>query len=311
TRKYGETLSSSVFVKLPCGSKWKMKLARQDNKIWLEGGWPDFSKHYSLKRGSMLMFRYEGNSEFHAVIFDKSTVEIDYPSIPLHFDNYDVDLELAEDDSPCPKAREKSPLPCSQPPKRMRASPTQSNLSGPNECVLDSSIVKRNLQSSKPEIIGKPDLPAETDRDKSSTRRKRVYQIVTSIKTPMDRSKNVAALQKASDFKSKHPFFKVVMQPSYVYGYHLNVPLDFATRYIKNEGDAVLLVPNGNYWCAQFKTSPLSCSNRSARLCNGWQEFAKGNNLEVGDVCIFELLDVDGKEISFKVSIVHRAESAS
>ncbi|POO02667.1 B3 DNA binding domain containing protein [Trema orientale] len=272
-----------------------MKLARQDNKIWLERGWPDFSKHYSLKRGSMLMFRYEGNSEFHAVIFDTSTVEIDYPSITLRFDNYDVDLELPEDDSPCPKASEKSPLPCSQPYKRMRASPTQSNLSGPNECVLDR----------------KPDLPDETGRDKSSTRRKRECQIVTSIKTPMDRSKNVAALQKASDFKSKCPFFKVVMQPSYVYGYHLYVPLDFATRYIKNGGDVVLLVPNGNYWCAQFKTSPISCSNRSARLCNGWQEFANGNNLEVGDVCFFELLDVDGNEISFKVSIFHLAESAS
>ena len=126
-------------MKLPCGSKWKMELRKHENKIWLEKGWPDFAKHYSIKRGSMLVFRYEGNSEFHAVIFDTSTVEIDYPSIPVHFDNPDIDLELqalkevvVEDDfveildglSPCPKAREKSSLPCSQPHKKMRTSPT-------------------------------------------------------------------------------------------------------------------------------------------------------------------------------------------
>ncbi|PON54053.1 DNA-binding pseudobarrel domain containing protein [Parasponia andersonii] len=35
-RKYGKTFSDSVFVKLPCGSKWKMKLTKRDDKIWLE-----------------------------------------------------------------------------------------------------------------------------------------------------------------------------------------------------------------------------------------------------------------------------------
>ena len=69
-RKYRETLSNSAFVKLPCGSKWKIELTKQENNIWLEKGWPDFAKHYFIKRGSMLVFRYEGNSEFHAVIFD-------------------------------------------------------------------------------------------------------------------------------------------------------------------------------------------------------------------------------------------------
>ncbi|POO02675.1 B3 DNA binding domain containing protein, partial [Trema orientale] len=93
-RKYGENLTNSVFVKLPCGSKWKMDLMEQDNKIWFEKGWPDFAKHYALKRGSLLIFRYEGNSEFHAVIFDASTVEIDYPSISVDFDKSNVDLEL-------------------------------------------------------------------------------------------------------------------------------------------------------------------------------------------------------------------------
>ena len=90
----GILLSNSVFVKLPCGSKWKMKFNKKNDDIWLEKGWPDFAKHYSIKRGSMLNFRYEWYSVFHIVIFDTSTVEIDYPSKPVNFDEFDVDLEL-------------------------------------------------------------------------------------------------------------------------------------------------------------------------------------------------------------------------
>ena len=77
-------------------------------------------------------------------------------------------------------------------------------------------------------------------------------------------------------------------------------------RYIKNQGDVVLTVPNGKYWSAQFKITPLKFKNRFPRLCDGWQEFANSNNLEVGDVCIFELLD--GTQILFEVSIVRFAE---
>lgn len=142
-----------------------MKLTKEDDNIWLEKGWPDFAKHYAIKRGSMLIFRYEGNSEFHAVIFDTSTVEIDYPSVPVDFDKSDSDLEpqairneFVEDDSveilddlfPCPKARQISPLSCSQPHKRMRKSP--------NECILENSISKGNLQNSEPEMIGMENL---------------------------------------------------------------------------------------------------------------------------------------------------------
>ncbi|POO02690.1 B3 DNA binding domain containing protein [Trema orientale] len=413
-RKYGEALSDSVFVKLPCGSRWKIKLAKQDNKIWLEEGWPDFAKHYSIKRGGMVIFRYEGNSEFHAVIFDTSTVEIDYPSIPVHVDKPELrgpkqevvegdSVEILDDFLYCLKAREKSPLQCSQPHKRTRTSPegeSLSNSSDPkskrsrhSERVLENSMSKGNLQSSEPEMIGmeKSTLTIicsfESDSDKSTTRRGSIYPILRRIKPRTGRSEKVAALDKASVFKSRHPFFKVFIQPSYIYGYdldnnlevgdvcvfvlledvktvfevvifradgnsetpispalefgailehrltsievarilervpfesekpffkalmepsyvgpktdHLLVPLDFAARYIKNQGDVVLSVPNCSSWFAEFRIRPL---NWAARLCNGWHEFANDNSLEVGDICIFKLLD--GTKISFEVSIV-------
>ncbi|GMN29831.1 hypothetical protein TIFTF001_002576 [Ficus carica] len=82
--KYGGTLSNPVSVKLPCGSEWKMGLRKFDGRVCLHKGWPEFVKHYSIALGHLLVFRYEGNSRFHVFIFDKTTVEIDYPPIPGH-----------------------------------------------------------------------------------------------------------------------------------------------------------------------------------------------------------------------------------
>lgn len=151
-RMYGDTLSDSIRLELPCGLRWDVGLTKCDGKVWIgEGRWADFSNHYSLGHGYLLVFRYEGNSRFHVLIFDKSTTEIDYLPKPNGVEKQDIDgqphefvkeeteedddsVEISERLSPCPKPREKSPLPCPRPQKRMRTKPvekTQSNHSHP------------------------------------------------------------------------------------------------------------------------------------------------------------------------------------
>lgn len=129
-----------MYVKVPSGSEWKMKLRECYGKLWLENGWLEFKEHYSIGRGHMLMFRYEGNSKFQVVIFDRSTMEIDYTSTPIHFDESDDSVETLVAVTPCSKTREKSPLPCFRPRKRTRTNPTgktRSNLSPP-KLILSS-----------------------------------------------------------------------------------------------------------------------------------------------------------------------------
>ncbi|PON38485.1 Immunoglobulin-like fold containing protein [Parasponia andersonii] len=70
----------------------------------------------------------------------------------------------------------------------------------------------------------------------------------------------IARILRRVPFESEKPFFKVLMQPSYVgsRGMRDHVPLDFAMRHIKNEGDVVLSVPNvsivhfAEYVCLQW-----------------------------------------------------------
>lgn len=84
------------------------------------------------------------------------------------------------------------------------------------------------------------------------------------------------------------------------------VRLDLIERHIKTEGDVVLSIPSGRSWSAQLRKRSLKTGKFAAVISSGWKEFAEDNNLEVGDVCIFELLN--GTKISFQVSIFRASD---
>ncbi|PON80438.1 B3 DNA binding domain containing protein [Trema orientale] len=90
------------------------------------------------------------------------------------------------------------------------------------------------------------------------------------------------------------------------------VPFKFATRNIKkNRSDVILELPDGRFWSAECKIRNLDDKGlpKSAGLYSGWSAFAMENNLEVGDVCIFELVTTTEK-ISFRVFIERLADDA-
>ncbi|KAL5557175.1 hypothetical protein UlMin_039411, partial [Ulmus minor] len=122
---------------------------------------------------------------------------------------------------------------------------------------------------------------------------------------PLTAKEKVIAFQIASDFKSEKPFFMVAVQPSFLKVSHgLRIPYKFANAYInKNEAELLLWVSNGRSWCVRYKTRERYFGSGStvAELCRGWKKFAQDNKLEVGDVCIFEL--IKGHELSLRVSI--------
>ena len=77
-------------------------------------------------------------------------------------------------------------------------------------------------------------------------------------------------------------------------------------RYLKKEGDVILRVPNHGSWSVQLKSRRLKTGQLLTEFHGGWKVFVVGNNLKVGDVCIFQL--VDGNKTSFEVYIVRVPE---
>ncbi|PON78684.1 B3 DNA binding domain containing protein [Trema orientale] len=207
-----------------------MKLTKNDGNIWFEEGWPDFVKHFSIKRGTVLTFRYEANSEFHIVIFDTSTAEIDYPSSPVDFDKLGVDLvlrapkeDVVEDDSikilddlsSCPKETEKSPLPYSQPCKRMGTKPTAHD-GGAIQVKPEEILTSETLTSgTRTDETGRPSSLEIFPAKQASRCMSTPWKTSLNLELPPS-SIQIARILRRVPFESEKPFFKVLMQTSYV-----------------------------------------------------------------------------------------------
>ncbi|MBA0707044.1 hypothetical protein Golax_019125 [Gossypium laxum] len=79
-KNHGNGMSSPAMFSVPSGEVWKVELTKCDGKIWCENGWLEFSNHYSLYIGHLLVFRYDGKSNFHVIIFDRTAKRYNIPT---------------------------------------------------------------------------------------------------------------------------------------------------------------------------------------------------------------------------------------
>ena len=122
--KYGVDLLDMAFLRIPNGTKWKVKLTKRDGEVWFENGWCEFACYHALTTRHLLVFRYEGNSQFSVLVFDTTTTKIEYPlddqpQVHRMEDNESNDNSIVIMDAfmPSPKTGEKPPLPCTLPHK--------------------------------------------------------------------------------------------------------------------------------------------------------------------------------------------------
>ncbi|KAJ7963964.1 B3 domain-containing protein [Quillaja saponaria] len=112
-----------------------------------------------------------------------------------------------------------------------------------------------------------------------------------------DRDKVISA---ADDYKTTNPSFKVVLKPHNIYNSFVYVPAGFGLKYFKHESiNVVLLTSKGRKWQARCFYREGSGCGRS--IGKGFAQFSRDNNLEEGDVCVFEL--IDKKKFMLEVTI--------
>ncbi|XP_040945400.1 B3 domain-containing protein Os11g0197600-like [Gossypium hirsutum] len=117
---------------------------------------------------------------------------------------------------------------------------------------------------------------------------------------PLTALEKTKAFRIASAFKSENLFFVVIIQPSNVKSCRLSIPVNFARKYLtKMHKEVIHLLSNGKSWPVIYFQH--SIEKPSLISGTGWRGFAMDNNLEVDDVCAFEL--IEGPKTSMKVTI--------
>ncbi|XP_012472263.2 B3 domain-containing transcription factor VRN1 [Gossypium raimondii] len=266
-KNHGNGMSSPAMFSVPSGEVWKVELTKCDGKIWCENGWLEFSNHYSLYIGHLLVFRYDGNSNFHVIIFDRTATEIQYPYTSNYHRQSNVILEQNIDQSRKPGEESQLPRPRPRPQSHKMVRSTKSAMETETEA----------------ECNGKPDFPARNGD--TSTNHNTVRRLNTCEK--------VKALERARNtFKSENPFFLVVIQPDYVglslgKRYRLAIPADFVRENLMKEHCSITLChSSGKTWMVTFKQQ--KGQKLYSFLQTGWVTFVRDNNIQVGDVCAFE-----------------------
>lgn len=347
--KYGDELSSVATLTVPCGRICLVELQKVNGKLWFHNGWHEFVECYSIRVGYFLVFIYEGKSNFNVHMFDLTVSEIKNPCnslSQLQESSHDNPCLLPhEKDDGLEKIlgfRPPSPnLLSSITSKKCNEyihcnwiqSTSTASLEKPH-VRTDAYNMRENFQSSRDigtqfngmELTSTEDgagsiIPCITRKTRG--RKRKSENSIQNVKlksthvrntsetltrrrravTPEEKERTIRA---AHMFRSDNPFFRVILRPSYVYrGFLLHIPSSFARTFLNTvTGFVNLQVSDGKQW-------PVRCSFKDgkAKLGQGWTEFVWENNLEEGDVCIFEL--IQAKEIVLKVAVFRVLEDAA
>ncbi|TYI99747.1 hypothetical protein E1A91_A13G038900v1 [Gossypium mustelinum] len=262
-KKFGHELSSIATLSVPSGRLWLVELRKENKRVWLDCGWTVFVEYYSICSDHDRKKRK--NSTFLDQKNDVDDLRVTVQSTRdkgIQFNG--VELTSAADEG---------------------------GLNFLNGTQKNTKEIKQEIEPDEYKSLGKfivkEELPAMNSPRSDDKKRRDATAEGKQI-----------ALRAAAMFKPDNPFCRVILRPSYVYkGIFLHIPRCFALRYLNGvDGIVTLQVSEGKKW-------PVRCiyGQSSWKFSKGWAEFVLDNNLDEGDVCVFELIST--KEIVLKVTI--------
>ncbi|KAL6658264.1 hypothetical protein ACP70R_003850 [Stipagrostis hirtigluma subsp. patula] len=316
--------AGTVSLKSSSGKTWKVELSSGSEGFCFARGWKEFVRDHSIKKGSFLVFTYDGHSQFFVMVFCQLGIED--PSALVAKPCTEIVVKVEDDAAGTSEV-------LSIPPEEVNGT-TGKRTREMNDLLADSSASKKHssllkkAEKKRSEAIVSTSKAALTYprsnedysksvldefascRNKTQVRSKDVSKtgklvsrktrqpIVISQRRPVTEEEKNLALKRANEFKSKNPFVVQIMMDSYVYvGFFMNIPCEFVRESLpKTSKKMTLWDPQGKPWEVNY----VYYHDRGvAAFSGGWGRFSLGNNLEKFDVCVFELL----KEDNIKVHI--------
>ncbi|KAI3762906.1 hypothetical protein L1987_53348 [Smallanthus sonchifolius] len=270
--------TGTVYLMGPSGNTWHADLAQETDGLFILDGWASFVRDHFLENGDSLVFRYDGNLHFTLQIFDQSSCEKETAfSAECH-----QDLSIFDQHFGKKRDREYASLLTNTVdfvPKKPRSQPNEMQ-SGLHESVDGRCEVAGFLNNA--------------DFYSSALKNPITNAMPISEVSPnddeLDRLSASEADKIARSFTSSFPHFTQVMKRFNISGsYTLNVPYQFAMAYLPNwKVKIVLHNLKGESWTVN--SIPTTRVQTSHTFCGGWLAFVRSNNINVRDICIFELV---------------------
>ncbi|KAL0438641.1 UNVERIFIED_CONTAM: putative B3 domain-containing protein [Sesamum latifolium] len=247
----------------PSGNNWYVGLIIVDSGLFLNDGWAEFVRDHFLEQGDSLVFRYDGNLHFTVQIFDRSLCEKEAAF------SAESSQDLSKYDISIVKKREREKL-------ALLDSIIEVNVEEWMQQADGNSNLRNGVTVALPLTAVPHDNPDPSVRNRT---------------TKLDMLLSASEAERiARSFTSSFPNFLKVMKRFNISGsYTLNVPYQFATEHLpKCKVKIVLRNLKGDSWTVN--SIPTTKVQTSHTFCGGWLSFVRDNNIDIGDICIFELV---------------------
>ncbi|CAD6236983.1 unnamed protein product [Miscanthus lutarioriparius] len=297
----------------PSGRTWLVVIRRSAEGTFFTSGWPKFVQDQELRELEFLVFRYDGGTHFTAMVFDTTACERE-------------DLLLGADQPRRGRQRQnnkranKDSVGKELVPYR---APREQQVSCSNWTPESAGAVKTEIEDGDEDRAPKrgPD-PEPQVQDGAEKRRAvktrsihedlqaladipdsvRRYKRYVSRRWHVTGAERQRAMELAYAFRSSLPYCVIRMSTMHVYySFMMRFPTGFSRQHLRRERtDVVLRDPGGKARVV------LYIPNTRDRLSRGWCAFARGNCLEEGDYCVFELVGA----AEFRVHVFRVVEPA-
>ncbi|GAB4852236.1 hypothetical protein Ancab_016428 [Ancistrocladus abbreviatus] len=270
---------------------WHVNLEKEDNKLFLKEGWQAFVRENRLEFGDFIVFSYDGNSNFSIKVYGKTGCAKDTVMAGLKCEQ--PSLHGHEETAGTPRSR------------RTTDSNLRHRYTIQKECLISSSVnmLKRCRKKNECKVsVDGLNLKSQNSAVSQMKCRERIIGFRSSYRRNISKMDQKLVPEAARKYVPKYPSSMLLMKSSYVKSSAMNMPAKFVFKHFGSNDRDVTLQVEDRLWKVGLNFYSHSC----CKLCRGWTAFARDNNLQVGDVCVFEA--VNKGDPVLKISIFRCSE---
>nr|CAD1841382.1 unnamed protein product [Ananas comosus var. bracteatus] len=274
-----------IDLKPPSGDIWRIGLTKLANDIVLQSGWKEFVDAHCIEENDLLIFKYYESSSFEVLIFDGSGCE----KASSFFAKKNVPPVGEADEIPLEVINRKELI-------ELRSSGSSSEDDAKPEITTKSlngskKMSKRILRAGS----GRGEKDAGTYVETLVHRKK--YRVSPRKDAGPSKGVNYGVKEDTPE-RDEHgqmpcnaPYFSLrslQLSPSQ---HKKNIPRSFAAAHLPRRCEQIILkLPNQKKkWITSY-VSTRQVRGVYGGIYGGWKHFVMDNNLQQGDICLFELM---------------------
>ncbi|KAK8444602.1 hypothetical protein SEVIR_9G164400v4 [Setaria viridis] len=277
-------ISRSIKLESRSGHTFDVQVANSNlGRLALQSGWELFVSAHDLKMLDFLVFKYDGISRMKVLIFDASGCE---KVPPCFVTKNDINGTQSKEES-IDVSSNYANIPMKTPETKKKAGKQRDG----------SKIVNTGSSSSSSESSGGSTSSQEHEAHS-------VPSYIVPQRTNLTNVQKKKLKEKVGAICSEIPIYVCVMKKNNISGRYQDMPFSgkYSDEYLPFKERKLMLRHQGESWQVMCRVQVRRGPRKFQKLCKGWARFACDNNLQLGDLCLFELLKT--KKYTMNVHII-------